>query len=64
MKMIMKPEILGKGNTSFKLMNFDLANHKKLLSIELIKLSNAAKESLKSIYLSNNKKCKLRKDCK
>ena len=56
MKMIAKPGILEKANTSFKLINLALSNCEKLLSNELITFPTATKNFLKSKDLPNNKK--------
>ena len=64
MKMIVKPEILDKANTSFKFINLDLSNYKKLLPDEAIKLPPSPKELYKSTDLPNNKKKKFTKYCK
>ena len=56
MKMVVKPGVLDQTNSSFKLSKLDLSNSENLLPCELMKLPAAAKSSLQSADLSDEKK--------
>ena len=64
MKMVVKPEVLDKANSSLKLAKLDLCNFKNLLLWELMKLPTATKSLLRSAGVSNEKRCLFLKNCK
>ena len=55
LKMVIKPDVLDQANSSLELSKLDLSNSENLLPCELMRFPAAAKSSLRSADLSNEK---------